>query len=221
MIFAHRARRYAPTLVSVVLALVATRPAAAQSGLLLSAGLDAGVANLAREGPSASAYSGPVLGAHGGITYHRLGLDAHYAQGNLSPDGGNLNADEQLADAALLLRFQVNPWLSLGGGPHLRAFITPSGTAHWTRLDAGARMEGEVIPGLARAHFVAWYALTVDANVQGGGTGAQGGEVGLTFRLPRTPFGIQLSYAADRASYVTGSAEFLERVGLSFVMGHF
>jgi hypothetical protein len=219
--FAHYARAGALTFACMIVATTASRPLGAQSGPLLSAGLDAGTVRLAREGPARVVFSGSLLGVHGGIAFRRFGLDAHYAEGTLSAAVGSLSDDEQLADAEVLLRYQLKPWLSVGAGPHLRAFITPTGTAHWTRVDARARVEGEVIPGLARAHFGVWYALSVDASAQGGGTGAQGGEAGLTVRLPRTPFGIQLSYAADRASYVTGSAEFLERVGLSFVMGHF
>ena len=148
-------------------------------------------------------------------------LEGRYAQGSLTPETGTLGDGEDLVDGLILLRVQVREWLSVAGGPRLRAFVTPAGTSRWSRIEARARVEGEVIDGLAYAHFEGWYALAVDANVQGGGSGAQGGEAGLSVRLRNTPVALQLTYTADRATFSNGGSEFLEGVSLALRLARF
>ena len=194
------------------------RPLRAQrSPVGLSASAEVTTTRLVRETAVNRTFGGPVLGASGAVTYGRYAIDGRYLQGKLAPEAGTLGDGEELADVSLQLRVTVRPWITVGGGPRLRAFITPAGTSHWSRLEARTRIEGEIIPGLVKARFEGWYALAVEANVQGGGTGAQGAEVGLALHIPRSPLALRLSYAADRASFASGSAELLESVGVAVV----
>jgi len=51
-----------------------------------------------------------------------------------------------------------------------------------------------------------------------GSPAAQGGEVGLTVRLPRTPFWGRLTYAIDQAT-IGSRTETLEAVGIAVGYG--
>lgn len=190
---------------------------AAQLPVTFSGGADLTTARLARAGALERVWTGPVMGARGAATFRRYTVEALYAQGSLNPEAGTLGEGEDLVDGALQFLVRVRPWISVGGGPHLRAFVTPAGTSHWSRFEGRVRAEGEIVNGVAFAHFEGWYALGVTTNVQGGGSGAQGGEAGLTVRLPRTPFALALAYAADRATFANGGSEFLEGVRFSVV----
>lgn len=190
---------------------------AAQLPVALTGGAEITTARLARSGTLERVWTGPVMGARGAATFRGFTLEALYAQGSLTPEAGTLGDGEDVVDGALLLRYHVRSWISVGGGTHLRAFVTPAGTSRWSRFEGRVRAEGEVVNGIAYAHFEGWYALGASTNVQGGGSGAQGGEAGLTVRLPRTPFALALAYTADRASFANGGAEFLEGVRFSVV----
>lgn len=202
-------------------ALLVPRASVAQAPVTISGSAEVTTAQLAREGTLSRSWTGAIMGARGGITFGRLTLEGQYAQGSLTPETGTLGDGEDLVDGVALLRVQIREWLSVGGGPRVRGFVTPAGTSRWTRFEGRVRAEGEVINGLAFAHFEGWYALAVDANVQGGGRGAKGGEAGISVRLPRTPVSVQLTYTADHATFSNGASEFLEGVGLSVQFGRF
>ena len=201
-------------------ALTAT-PLAGQNPVGLSAGGELTTMRVARDLPAVRAYSGPVLGASGGLVYRRFEVEVRYAEGSLSPESGTSGGKEDFADGALQLRVRVLPWLAIGAGPHLRAFITPAGTARWTRVEAHGRAEGELIAGVARLQVEGWYAFSAETNVQGGGSGAMGGEAGLTVKLPRVPVSLRLTYIADRATFKGGGAEFVDGLRLGFVFDRF
>lgn len=203
------------------MAFLPARESDAQSPVVLSGSAEVMTAQLAREGTLSRSWTGAIMGARGGISFSRFTLEGQYAQGSLTPETGTLGDGEDLVDGLILLRVQVREWLSVAGGPRLRAFVTPAGTSRWSRIEARARVEREVIDGLASAHFEGWYALAVDANVLGGGTGAQGGEAGLSVRLRNTPVALQLTYTADRATFSNGGSEFLEGVSLALRLGRF
>lgn len=192
-----------------------------QAPVALSGGVEVVTTQLARDGTLDRQWTGSILGARGGVTLRRFSIEGRYAQGTLTPEIGTLGEGEDIVDGSVQLRVRVLPWLTVGAGPHLRAFITPAGSSRWTRIEASARGEGEVINGLVFAHFEGWYALAVDANVPGGGTGAQGGEAGLSLRHPRAPLALVLSYTADRAVFANGGSEFLEGVSLAVAFGRF
>lgn len=213
--------REAAALALCSLAILIARESEAQAPVALTGSAQVTTAQLAREGALSRSWTGSIMGARAGITFNRFTLEGQYAQGSLTPETGTLGDGEDLVDGLILLRVRVREWLSVAGGPRLRAFVTPAGTSRWSRIEARARVEGEVIDGLAFAHFEGWYALAAEANVQGGGTGAQGGEAGLSIRLRNTPVAVQLTYIADRATFSNGGSEFLEGVSLALRFGRF
>lgn len=182
---------------------------------------DVMTARTVREVASTQILSGPVLGARASLAFRRLQIEGQYSEGSLSPDGIGSTATEEYVDARVIARLRVTPWLSVGAGPHLRAFVTPSGTARWARVEVHSRLTSELINDVAVLVLDVWYAPTAESNVQGGGSGARGGEAGVFLRVPGTPSALHLSYMADRGTYVEGGGEFVEGVRAAIVLGRF
>jgi hypothetical protein len=179
-------------------------------------GGDANTVRVVRDVATSQLLEGSVLGARASLSFRRLQLEGRYAEGSLVPSGVLGAEDEKYVDALVIARVNLNSYLSFGAGPHLRAFVTPAGTARWSRIEIHARTEGDLINGLARVRIDAWLAPSANSNVQGGGSGAMGGEAGLLLRIPNTPTALHVMYTADRATFANGGSEFVEgiRVGL-------
>ncbi len=205
---------------ALALALLGLRiaPAAAQQLSPLALGVEANTLRVTRDVATQQIFAGPVLGATVKGAWRRFELEGHYLEGALTPDGVSGVDGEDFVDARAVARVRIAPWLALGAGPHLRAFITPAGTARWSRMEVHARSEGELIAGVARLRVDLWVAASATSNVQGGGTGALGGEIGVVTRIPRAPVALQVSYIADRATFASGGAEFVEGVRLGLVL---
>lgn len=201
-------------LVAALLALPAAVRAQELSPIVL--GVDATTLRVVRDVATSQLLEGSVLGAKASLSFRRLQLEGRYTEGSLVPSALIGADDEKYVDAHVIARVRLTSYLSLGAGPHLRAFVTPSGTAQWTRMELHARTEGELINGLARVRIDAWFAASAESNAQGGGTGAMGGEAGLLLRIPNTPTALHVMYTADRATFANGGSEFVEgiRVGL-------
>ncbi len=181
----------------------------------LTIGVEAASLRVAREVATSQRFDGSGLGARATASFRWLQLEGQYVEAALTPPSVAADA-EDLVDARLIARVALRPWLALGVGPHLRAFITPSGTARSSRLEVHTRSEGELINGLAFVRVDLWVSASTTSNAQGGGTGAMGGEAGLLIRIPRTPTSLELTYLADRVTFANGGDEFVEgiRVGL-------
>jgi hypothetical protein len=195
---------------ALLVALLAARPVLAQRALDLSGGASVSSMELSRTGTSTRALSGPILGAEGRIAFKRLELRGRYLEGTLTPEAGAFGGPEDLADLRLLLGADVGAGVTIGVGPHLRAFISPAGTASWTRIEANVRVDRELVPRLARAEFELSYAVSAEANVQGGGTSATGANLGVLVAVPTWPVAIRVAYSADRATFASGGTEFLD-----------
>lgn len=190
----------------------------AQGGGPLMIGADVMTTRAVREVATTQVLSGPVLGARASVAFRRLQIEGQYGEGSLSPDGIGSTATEEYVDARVIARLRVTPWLSVGGGPHLRAFVTPSGTARWSRVEVHGRLTSELINDVAVLVLDVWYAPAAESNVQGGGSGARGGEAGVFLRVPGTPSALHLSYMADRGAYTDGGGEFVEGVRAAIVL---
>ncbi len=199
-------------------ALVLPTILAAQSRIGLDASIDVSTTTLIRQVSTERTFTGPVIGGAALIGLGRFELDGRYQQGSLTPEAGLTTDPEDLVDLSVHLNYRIRPWVRVGAGPRLRAFIAPAGTVRWTRVEVRTRMEGSVIPGMIAAHAELWFAPMVETNVQGGGSSARGGNVGLSLRLPRAPLDLRLSYGADRAEYASGGSEFLDEISIAIVL---
>lgn len=202
--------------VAVLLALPCALGAQVVSPIVL--GADATTLRVVREVATSQLLEGSVLGAKASYSFRGVQFEGRYTEGSLVPSGAIGSEDEKYVDARIVARVNVKSFLSLGAGPHLRAFVTPAGTARWSRLELHARTEGELINGLARVRVDAWFAASASANVQEGGKGAMGGEAGLLVRIPNTPTALHLMYTADRATFANGGSEFVEGVRIGLVL---
>jgi hypothetical protein len=145
-------------------------------------------------------------------------LEASYAQGRLTASGGGAEA-RTFAEAKLFVIDRPLSWLTVSGGPHLRAYAVPGAIERWMLLEAHARAEGPAILGTLRPHVELWLALLAGVNANPGASGARGGEAGFTVEIPHTPLLGRVDYAVDRASMKNGvRTEALERlvVGVSY-----
>src|SRR5690606_31362490 len=105
-------------------------------------------------------------------------------------------------------------WLTVSAGPHLRAFVTPTGTERWTRIEGRIAARSEVVPGVVEAEAEVWNALSSEVNLPDGASGARGARVGLVIDLARSPLALRLFYRVDRAQLTNDRAQVLEGVGL-------
>jgi hypothetical protein len=187
----------------------------------LSATIEVAPTRLARNTTSARTLSGPILGAQGRIAFNRVEVEGRYGEGSLTPTEGTTGLAEEIVEGNAVVWFKPRPWVAVGAGPQLRAFISASGTSHWTRFDIRTRLNQDLIPGLAIAYFEGWVSVAATSNVQGGGAGARGAEAGLSVRIPRLPVSARLGYIADRAAFANGGSEFIEGIRLSLQVGPF
>ena len=195
---------------SLLGAVLGARPALAQRAIDLSGGASVSSMNLTRVGTTTRTLTGPVLGAEGRISFKRVELRGRYLEGSLSPEAGAFGGPEDLADLRVLIGADVGAGFTVSVGPHLRAFVSPGGTASWTRIEANMRLERTLVPRLARADLELSYAVSAEANVLGGGTSATGANLGVIIAIPTWPVAVRVAYSADRATYSSTATEFLD-----------
>jgi hypothetical protein len=198
-------------LLSVWMIVTLVTPVSAQRTGPIAVGAEAMTTRVLRDAVTVREFAGTVVGVQASLSLGRLQLEGAYAEGTLLPDGRASSAPgEDFLDARLIARVRLVPWLSLGVGPHLRGFVTPTGSARWARTEVHARVTTELINNVALLVLDTWYAVSAESNVQGGGVGARGGEAGIVVRVPGTAGAVHLSYMADRSTFVLGGSEFIE-----------
>jgi hypothetical protein len=107
-------------------------------GVLIAASVSS--MELSRISTSTRALSGPILGAEGRIAFKRFEVRGRYLEGTLMPEAGAFGGPEDLADLRLLFGADVGAGITVGLGPHLRAFISPGGTEFLEGLEIGLRL---------------------------------------------------------------------------------
>ena len=201
-----------------VCASLAARDLAAQVTRALAVGIG-GVATryVGTDAGVQEALSGVALAGGGALAIGPASLEGWYLEGRLLPDSGAPPARD-LVEGAILLAVRPVRWVAVKGGAHLRAYVLPAGTERWVFGEVRVRADGALVGPTVRAYVEVWRALTTDANVGTGSPAAQGGEVGLAVRLPRTPFWGRLTYAIDQAT-IGSRTETLEAVGIAVGYG--
>jgi hypothetical protein len=192
----------ARAVVLVVAGALAASPPAAQAQAARFAGADATLSTVRFRGSVPGGdemLSGLAVGAQARVDRDRATLEISYATGRLSASTGSA-ASRSLVEGSLAVVYRARPWLTLQAGPHLRAYVAPSGTERWVFWEARAHGESTIIPDVLVAHVEGWLAVISSVNVGPGAGGARGGEAGLTLRMRRWPVDLRLAYAVDRAS---------------------
>src|SRR5688572_14423233 len=151
MLIARRSPQIAPfgaligVLIGALTTLAPARAIVAQPLAGLSATVEIAPTRLARNTTTTRILSGPVLGAQGRIAFNRIELEGRYGEGSLSPAEGTTGLTEEMVEGNAVVWFKPLPWLAVGAGPQLRAFISASGSSHWTRIDLRTRMNQDLI----------------------------------------------------------------------------
>jgi hypothetical protein len=201
---------------------VVARPLAAQALRFFDAEADVSRARFRSETPGRNEnLSGIVVGVRAHTAGRLLSLEASYAQGRLSADAAS-GPSRSVVDGSVLLTSRPLPWLTFKVGPQLRAYAAPGGTERWVLWEYRARADTPIIsPALSlRAHVELWVALASSVNVDPGASGARGGEAGMVWRLPHSPFWLRLSYSVDQETMKNNArTEALEAVVLTIGLG--
>lgn len=167
-------------------------------------------------GPAREALSGSVLGVEGRFAVWRLVLNVGYGQGSVHPDSGS-PASRDVVEGRVLVGVQPLPGILLKAGPHVRSYVSTSGTQRWFFWEARLRGERPIVGGVS-GYAEVWRVLSGDVNVLEAFNGGQGGEAGMLVTLPNRPVWGRLSYGIERARLGGGSR--LETVeGVSLTVG--
>jgi hypothetical protein len=151
-----------------------------------------------------SQLTGPVFGGQGALEFGRVGLDASYVQGTVSPDGGG-GAGFDLIEGRVRLAIRPLAWLTLSGGPHARSYALLGGTQRGVFWEVGARASSTFIGQAARGYVEFWRAVATSVNVPEPFDHAQGGEAGMLVHLADAPLEVRVAYRLDHAVLGGGS----------------
>ena len=143
--------------------------------------------------------SGALMTGQLGLALRPLTVTVSYGQGRLASGDGS-SAARSVVEASVMLSRRVTPWLLLKAGPRVRAYSAPGSTERWVMWEGHAHVDESVITGVLAAYLEGWLAVASSANVDPGGSGARGAEVGVTMQIPGSALWARLGYAVDQAS---------------------
>lgn len=172
-----------------------------------------------------SELSGTTLGGSGGVALGRLALDIGYWQGRVAPEGAAGGAGvrppaRDYTEGTVLLGVQPVGWLRVRGGVQARTYVTPAGTERWVFWQVRVRAEQMILEPAVRVHGELWRAISTEVNAPQPLDRGQGGEVGLTVRLPRWPLSARLTYGIDDAKLGGGvRRETVDQLSLTIGFG--
>jgi len=170
-------------------------------------------------GADAGSFGGPTFGVQAGVSLDKVTLSATYLEGRLEPRSGSTDTvPRDLVEARLLLGVQPVPWLTLGVGPHVRAFVFDTTTVRWVMWQARARVQGALPSTRLETYVELWYALSAKVNLPEPIDHMQGGEAGVVLRPRGSAVWFRLAYRVDGAQLASGGrSESVEAV--SFALG--
>ena len=171
-------------------------------------------------GADAGSFGGPAFGLHASGSLAKFTLSAEYVEGRLQLKSGSPpdSAAHDLVEARMVLGVQPVPWLALGVGPTIRAFVTDSETVRWVLWQVRARAQGPLPSTPLETYVELWYALSAKVNLPEPVDHVQGGEAGVVLRPPGSAVWFRLGYRIDGAQLASGGrSESVEAV--SFALG--
>ena len=206
-----------PRALGLLLACVLPQAAGAQSGAF-RVGL--GSAQVERISPvdGTQAFDGVGFGLDGAFGVGPVTLGVRYFEGSITADG--VTDDVNLVEGEALLWVTPVRWVSVGGGPHIRAYVEEGGTERWLMWELRARGSADLLwPALA-AYVEGWTVLSADADVAEPFDSGRGFEGGLSFATGRLPFSARLRYRVERLELGDGARrETVEHLGLVIGIG--
>lgn len=172
---------------------------------------------LTRESETTATATGSAFGIEGRVGIQVLSLELRYRQGQLTNDSREIDQDFVEGEAFVVV--QPARWVSLGLGPHVRAYVEPSGTERWLMWEGRLRLRTVLLPAVT-GYIEGWRVLGSDLNVAEALDSGYGLDGGLEIRLDRAPVGFRLRYRTEYAELANGTRqETVEQVALSIVVG--
>ena len=189
----------------VLLALVGMASDLAAQKLRPALGTSVVAARVRSEVPAGTdQFIGTTFGVEGALAFGRLVLRCDYAQGSVGPVSGSAPARDLIEGGA---QIGVRPlrWLTLGGGPHARAYVMDGRSVRWVFWNVRGRAESRFIGSAVTGYVEAWRAVSADVNVPEPFDYAQGGEAGIVLQLSRVPLQARVAYRIDHAALGAGA----------------
>jgi hypothetical protein len=215
--------RLATLPVVALLVLTVTSAGVAQSW---SARMTVGTAGVQRPAVGADtsvALRGTVLGVGGTYTLGPATLDIRYAQGGVSAAGGDLATD--LVDGEIVVWVAPVRWVSLGLGPHARAFVEDGGTERWLLWELRLRSGTALVGSTVRVYCEGWRVVGAAVPVVDPFDHGWGMEGGLSVVFGRSPLGslpfsARLTYRVEQQVVANGARrETQNRLGIGIGVG--
>jgi hypothetical protein len=190
----------------------------AQARPALGAMVEVGFLRLRSELSAPGTLSGPALGGEGRVSWGILTLGAAYLGGRLTGSGGT-PLERDLSTGEVFLGVAPSPWLELSIGPAVRSYVTDAGTERWVWWRARARVQAALAGPSVGTYIEVWRSVSSEVNVATPPDRAQGGEVGLIYRVPRRPLRLQFGYRIDDTTLKAGGGETLEVIRVAARIG--
>jgi hypothetical protein len=201
----------------LLLACALPHAAAAQSGAL-RVGIDR--AQLERISPvdGTRAFDGVGFALDGAFGAGPVTLGVRYFEGAIAADGAT--GDLDLVEGEAILWVMPLRWVSVGGGPHIRAYVEEGGTERWVMWEMRARGSADLLRPSLGAYAEAWTVFSADADVAEPLDAGRGFEGGLRFAAGRLPISARLRYRVERLELGDGvRRETVEHLALVIGIG--
>ena len=195
-------------------ALLTPQPTAAQA---FDFGATAMSLRLTRESGTTVTATGAAFGIEGRVRVQAVSLVLRYRQGQLTND--NALIDQDFVEGEAFIVAQPARWISLGVGPHVRAYAEPSGTERWLMWEGRLRLRAVLLPTVT-GYLEGWRVLGADLNVAEELDSGYGLDGGLEIRLSAAPVGFLLRYRTEHAELAGGARrETVEQIAFGISVG--
>ena len=206
-----------PWPVALVVASGLPHVAAAQSGAARVAIAQARVERISPVNGT-QAFSGVGFGLEGAFGLGPATLGLRYFQSPLTAEG--VTDDLDLVEGEALLWVTPTRWVSVGGGPHIRAYAATGGTERWVMWELRGRASADLLRPTLAAYVEGWVTISADADVAEPLDGGRGLEGGLHLAVGRLPFTARLRYRVERLELGDGvRRETVEQLGIAIGVG--
>jgi hypothetical protein len=163
-------------------------------------------------------FDGVGFGMEGAFGLGPATLGVRYFESPLTAEG--VTEDLDLVEGEALLWVTPARWVSVGGGPHVRAYAATGGTERWVMWELRARANADLLRPSLGAYAEGWITISADADVAEPLDSGRGLEGGLRVAVGRLPVSARLRYRVERLDLGDGvRRETVEQVGIAIGVG--
>lgn len=163
-------------------------------------------------------FTGVGFGIEGAFGIGPATLGVRYFESPLTAD--EVTDEVNLVEGEALLWVTPVRWVSVGGGPHIRAYTEAGGTERWVLWELRARGSADLLRPFLGAYVEGWMTVGASADVAEPLDAGRGLEGGLRIAVGRLPFSARLRYRVERLELGDGvRRETVEQVGIAIGLG--